>query len=217
MPVASPAFRRMSTARLDLSLERLARALDRLDEVLALPGQGPILDATIQRFEFTVELLWKTLKRALEDSGRTAPATPREVFAAAWQTGWLEDDEPLWCGIVADRNRTAHAYDDATAREIYLRIRDYAPAMRRAFEGLRLCFGDPPPPGDIPSRAPGGSSKVREPRAKWSRRLASPESSGAAASPTPRRRARANIPAPKAPHPRVPRPASPRPRPKVPR
>jgi len=192
----------MSTTRLDLSLQRLARALDRLDEVLALPGEGPILDATIQRFEFTVELLWKTLKRALEESGRTAPATPREVFAAAWQTGWLEDDELLWRRIVADRNRTAHVYDDATAREIYLRIRDYAPAMRRAFDGLRLRFGAPPPTDDSPSAAPGGPSALHEPGAKWSRRLAPPESSGAAASPTPRRRTRGKTSVPHTPHPR---------------
>ncbi|MBN1773616.1 MAG: nucleotidyltransferase substrate binding protein [Deltaproteobacteria bacterium] len=142
----------MSTERLEFSLEKLARALDRLDEVLALPGEGPMIDATIQRFEFSVELLWKTLKRALEDSGRTAPATPREVFGAAWQTGWLEDDEPLWRRMVADRNRTTHVYDDATAREIYLRIRDYAPAMRRAFDALCLRFGPPRSPGPSEAR-----------------------------------------------------------------
>ncbi len=59
----------MSEARLRQSVENLGRALERLDEALAVPLDNPLaIDGTIQRFEFALELFWKTLKRLLEAS-----------------------------------------------------------------------------------------------------------------------------------------------------
>ena len=45
----------MSSERLEFSAEKLGRALDRLDEALSAPHTDLLVDATIQRFEFTVE------------------------------------------------------------------------------------------------------------------------------------------------------------------
>ncbi|MBI5485951.1 MAG: nucleotidyltransferase substrate binding protein [Deltaproteobacteria bacterium] len=148
----------MSTARLELSLDKLGLALDRLDEVLALPGEGPMIDATIQRFEFTFELFWKTLKRALEESGEEPRGSPRDVLSFAWHDKWLEGDENLWLGMLGDRNVTSHVYSEADALEIYRRIRTYAAPLRRAYADLRRRFRLAASPG------PSGSSRVREPR-----------------------------------------------------
>ena len=41
----------------------------RLREALAQPGSDLIRDATIQRFEFTFEVIWKALKLYLEHQG----------------------------------------------------------------------------------------------------------------------------------------------------
>jgi nucleotidyltransferase substrate binding protein (TIGR01987 family) len=147
----------MSTERLEFFVEKLGRALDRLDEALAEPGEGIVIDATIQRFEFTFELLWKTLKRALEEAGRRPSGTPRDVLSFGWQDDWLDGDERLWIGMLADRNRTAHVYDEAEALEIYGRIRDYAPRLRRAFVDVCRRF----------RLAPLGPSEVREPRVRY--------------------------------------------------
>jgi len=146
----------MSSERLELSAEKLARALDRLDEVLALPGEGPMIDATIQRFEFSFELFWKTLKRGLEEAGRSVSATPTDVLSAAWQADWLDEDEDTWIGMLKDRNRTSHIYDEAGALEIYTRVPSYAPLMRRAFQSLCKRFRL------AACRAPSGPSTVRE-------------------------------------------------------
>ena len=116
----------MSSERLEFSAEKLGRALDRLDEALSAPHTDLLVDATIQRFEFTVELLWKTLKRALEERGRSVSATPADVLSAAWQADWLEDDEDTWIAMIKDRNLSSHVYDEAGAFDIYSRIPSWA-------------------------------------------------------------------------------------------
>jgi hypothetical protein len=54
-------------------------AAARLDEVAALPETDIVRDAAIQRFEFTFELVWKTLQLYLEHEGFES-AGPRAVL-----------------------------------------------------------------------------------------------------------------------------------------
>jgi nucleotidyltransferase substrate binding protein (TIGR01987 family) len=123
----------MSGERAGRSLANLGRALDRLEEAVAEPegANRLVIDGTIQRFEFALELFWKTLRRVLEEEG-VATATPREAIGAGYAAGWLSD-EALWLAMLRDRNRTSHIYSEAMAREIWTRIRDYAPVMRAAY------------------------------------------------------------------------------------
>src|SRR5438128_1623090 len=116
-------------ARVRQSIDNLARALARLGEALAeSPAASLAIDGTIQRFEFTIELFWKTLRRCLEFEG-VPTTTPRESVSAAFQAGWL-DDESAWLGMLRDRNQTSHTYDEAAAREIYEHIRGYYEPMQ---------------------------------------------------------------------------------------
>ena len=45
----------------------IEKALDRFGEALQEPESSIVLDATVQRFEFSYELMWKTLKNFLEN------------------------------------------------------------------------------------------------------------------------------------------------------
>ena len=123
----------MSAGNLHRSRENLGRALDRLDEALAQreDRNALVIDGTIQRFEFAIELCWKLFKRQLATEG-VETATPKDTLRAAFQAGWL-DNETAWLDMLADRNRTSHIYDEQMARAIYGRIRGYAPVMRAAF------------------------------------------------------------------------------------
>lgn len=122
----------MPSPKLTDSLANLGRALDRLQEGLEVPDAAPLaIDGTIQRFEFVVELFWKTLKRALAAEGIEA-ATPKESLQRAYQAGWLED-EAVWLAALQDRNETSHIYDEATARRIYTRIQSYWPEFQRCY------------------------------------------------------------------------------------
>ena len=126
----------MSDGRLAQSVDHLGRAIDRLEEALREPAANSLaVDGTIQRFEFTIELFWKTLRRLLEAHG-VRTETPKDTLRKAFQAGWLED-ETVWLQMLRDRNETSHAYDESAARRIYESIRHNFPAMRQAFERLR--------------------------------------------------------------------------------
>jgi nucleotidyltransferase substrate binding protein (TIGR01987 family) len=122
----------MATERLETSLDNLDRALSQLERALARPAPNDLeVDGTIQRFEFSVELFWKTLRRALLEERRVVES-PRQAIAGAWRMGWLEDDEELWTAMLDDRNLTSHVYLESVAREVFGRIAGYARAMRTA-------------------------------------------------------------------------------------
>src|SRR5579871_3730659 len=81
--------------KLDQSIANLKRALQRLEEATKISGHDSLkIDGTIQRFEFTFELFWKTLKRVFEVEG-VEVNTPRETISRAYQANWVQN-EKLW-------------------------------------------------------------------------------------------------------------------------
>jgi nucleotidyltransferase substrate binding protein (TIGR01987 family) len=122
--------------KLALSIANLERALARLGEALQEPDSNSlVVDGTIQRFEFAIELLWKTLRRALLAEG-IETRTPREALVQAYQLQWI-DHEDTWLAMLRDRNETSHIYDELKAREIYGRIPDYHREMQAALCRIR--------------------------------------------------------------------------------
>lgn len=83
-----------------------------------------VLDATIQRFEFTYELAWKLLKNHLEFNGHTEVTSPRATITAAFKNHVIQNGE-TWIAMLEDRNRTSHPYDEETAMEIYNHIQQH--------------------------------------------------------------------------------------------
>ncbi|MDY6850020.1 MAG: HI0074 family nucleotidyltransferase substrate-binding subunit [Thermodesulfobacteriota bacterium] len=114
------------------SLENLDRALKRLEEALQEPeGNSLVIDGTIQRFEFVIELYWKTFKRLLALEGLEAN-TPREALQKAYAAHWI-DDEAAWLQMLRDRNETSHIYDEAAARRIYAHIQQNFSVLKKTF------------------------------------------------------------------------------------
>ena len=85
----------------------------RLAEVVAQPESGIIRDATIQRFEFTFEVVWKTLKLYLERQGHECGG-PRPTLKKAYAENLIPNPEEadFWLEMLEDRNLTSHAYDE---------------------------------------------------------------------------------------------------------
>lgn len=92
----------------------------RLAEAAALPENEIIRDATIQRFEFTFEVVWKTLKLYLERQGHECGG-PRPTLKKAFAENLISTPEEadVWLQMIEDRNLTSHAYDEALANRIY--------------------------------------------------------------------------------------------------
>jgi nucleotidyltransferase substrate binding protein (TIGR01987 family) len=71
-------------------------------------------EGTIQRFEFALELAWKTMKDWLESEGRVLqPATPRLAVKEAFAAGLVADGQ-VWIDMLDHRNLLSHTYDAAT-------------------------------------------------------------------------------------------------------
>lgn len=117
-------------ANLDNALKQLKSALEE-----PLDKKKLVIDATIQRFEFCYELLWKTLKVFLEQEGIEAN-TPKQIFQAAYQARWINHDA-LWSDMIKDRNTTSHVYNEKIAVEIYERVKKYFPEMQQVSIFLR--------------------------------------------------------------------------------
>jgi nucleotidyltransferase substrate binding protein (TIGR01987 family) len=112
----------MSEAKIKQSMANLGKALISLgDLVQKQNGEDYIVDATIQRFEYTYELLWKTLKRCLEYEGITTQ-TPKEALKKAFAIHWLKD-EAVWLDMHSDRNLTSHVYNEKDVEKIYMRVK----------------------------------------------------------------------------------------------
>lgn len=110
-------------------MDNYCRAVERLGEALAELAHEPdstvICDGVIQRFEFTFELAWKSLKEYMEDQGADMSGIvfSKQVFKAAY-AAHLIDDERVWLDMLTSRNVTSHVYDDAQAAQVVADIRD---------------------------------------------------------------------------------------------
>ncbi|OAG26931.1 nucleotidyltransferase substrate binding protein [Thermodesulfatator autotrophicus] len=110
----------MKKTDLYLAIDKLEQAFARLKEALPKVKDDLDRDGVIQRFEFTVELFWKTLKIILAYQGIEC-ASPRRCIKEAFRAGLIDDDE-IVLDMLEDRNRSSHIYDESTAEEIFMRI-----------------------------------------------------------------------------------------------
>ncbi len=102
----------------------LQNAVTRLEEAISdfnSLNKLSVRDGAIQRFEFTTELAWKTVREYLLEQGLVNINTPKAVMAEAFAANII-DDERGWIGILNDRNLTSHIYDENEADEIFNRI-----------------------------------------------------------------------------------------------
>ncbi len=101
------------------AFQQLTEAVERFGELTDLEKEG-----MIQRFEFTFELSWKTLKDFLESQNVEAKF-PRDVIKEAFHYEIIENGE-VWLEMLEIRNLMSHTYDEETfkrtANEIFNRF-----------------------------------------------------------------------------------------------
>ncbi len=111
----------------------LGEALDQLKEMVDEPEteKSYVRDAAIHRFEFCIELFWKTLKRICEEE-KYEVITPRDAIRRAFEFGIITDS-PVWMSMLDDRNMTSHMYRKPVLVAIYYKIASYYKAMLEAY------------------------------------------------------------------------------------
>lgn len=123
--------------KVNLAFEKTKKALLRFDEVVQMPldAQRMIIDATIQWFEFSIELFWKLLKVLLASEG-VETGTPKTVLQQAFIAQYIRD-EKLWLAMLADRNETSHTYNEGLALTIYTHIKEqYNPLLQKTIKDI---------------------------------------------------------------------------------
>lgn len=97
-------------------------------------------DASIQRFEFTFEAVWKAAQQYLRDVEGLDVGSPKAAARACGDVGLLTRDEVRAAlAMCDDRNLTAHTYDEPLARSIHLRIFAlHAPLLGRWIDAMAV-------------------------------------------------------------------------------
>lgn len=122
-------------------IQYLKKAIATLDEAVCMPVSPIVRDATVQRFEYSFDLLWKCLKAALWDAHGFDCNSPKSCFRTAFNVGLGSDVETeILLAMADDRNATTHIYSEGEAIRVLGRIKaDYLPLMQklaRSIEGL---------------------------------------------------------------------------------
>ncbi len=102
--------------------DNFKRAFSLLREAIELKHNKKLSDlekeGIIQRFEYTWELTWKTIKDYLEDSGIVLDKiTPQAVIRAAIEAKVITNREQ-WMSALDARNKMSHTYDNMVFAQI---------------------------------------------------------------------------------------------------
>jgi nucleotidyltransferase substrate binding protein (TIGR01987 family) len=89
-------------------------------------------EGLIQRFEYTFELAWKTMKDYIVASGIDVnEPTPRNVIKEAFACGIIDDGQ-CFIDMMLARNLLSHTYDSKVFVEVLGRVKsDFIPALEK--------------------------------------------------------------------------------------
>lgn len=112
----------MEDIRWKQRMQNFEKALRLLNEACALSNASMLeMEGTIQRFEFTFELAWKTMKDFLNEKGVTV-SYPREVIKTSFQESLIFDGD-IWMQMLDSRNELTHVYDENKFKDHYQKIK----------------------------------------------------------------------------------------------
>jgi nucleotidyltransferase substrate binding protein (TIGR01987 family) len=115
-----------SKPRWEYRFDNYKRSFTVLRGAIELTSERPLSElekiGTVQCFEITWELAWKTLKDYLESLGLfPETASPASTIKAAFEARVIPDGE-IWMSALDTRNRMAHTYDIQAFEEAIVKI-----------------------------------------------------------------------------------------------
>jgi len=118
------------------SFEQSNKALSQLSDGVKKTKDQLDRDGVIQRFEFTFELAWKTLKLFLLAQGIISKS-PAEALKESYKFGLIKDEE-IFLDMLEDRNQTTHIYSEEISKAIFTRIKkSYLPSLKKLSKELK--------------------------------------------------------------------------------
>lgn len=117
--------------RLSRRLALAQKALATMEELSMRPGDTILRDASIQRFEYSFEAVWKAAQAVLLTRFGLELGSPKSVIRASLENTLLGEEETrLALAMVDHRNLTSHTYNEALAEEIFAALPAYRKLLR---------------------------------------------------------------------------------------
>ena len=135
--------------KLTRKLSDLEAALGNFRDSLTLkPSLFPELVADniksgqIQKFEFTIELLWKTVQVFLFEVDGIDVVTPKSVAKEFVEAGYCNYEiYELFIRAINDRNQLSHIYRQEMAETIWLRLPQLVPVIEQIVTAMKSKSG----------------------------------------------------------------------------
>ena len=125
-------------ADFETAFKRLKEAYDKTLEYKETDYYTFFRDSTIQRFEFTVEIMWKTLKSFLYKYEGIICKSPKGCIRDFFTSGYLTEDEAvILLEMIDDRNMTSHTYHEEVAEKIFKDLKIYIPVIEKVLGKLK--------------------------------------------------------------------------------
>ena len=95
-------------------------------------------DSTIQRFEFTLEIAWKSIKQFLLEYEGVECRSPKGCIRELFSAGHLDENSAaMLLQMVDDRNLTTHTYHESLADEIFAHIQTYIDILNAVYRTIQ--------------------------------------------------------------------------------
>ena len=123
-----------------ISLNEFAKAVLSLEEAINLYHNSSrqsesikkaFRDACIQRFEYCIELAWKTSMKILGSTVQAAKPAIREMA----RNNLISNPE-LWLQFIEARNESSHSYDEDVAQKVFKSIEAFHPESVKLLAAL---------------------------------------------------------------------------------
>lgn len=124
---------------MSISIVEFEKAINSLEEAISFYNstndnsqKRAFRDAAIQRFEFTIELSWKTSMKVLGSNTVAAKNAVREMARSN-----LINDPTKWINFIDCRNETSHSYDEDIAKKVFIVIQHFLPEAQTLLMALK--------------------------------------------------------------------------------
>ena len=126
IPVDHPIFyTQLKVKPVAVSIDEFKKATNAIEIALNAEKTDLKRDATIQRFEFCVELAWKTAKKFMG----TSTSAPKQVVREMVQNNLILDVE-FWLNSIDQRNLSTHTYNEELAKKVYRFAAEFLPKAK---------------------------------------------------------------------------------------
>lgn len=125
--------------RLKLRYSDTIRAMETLKEILDEPFSVIVRDATIQRFEYTFEALWKFLKEYLKEREGIICNSPKSCFREFFLLEMITEAATVnFLEMTDDRNMTSHTYKEEVSKILYEKMRNHYVLMEKLMDKISV-------------------------------------------------------------------------------